>query len=102
MRNSKLVDKGVHSDAPTVIFPICPGAVDTDMRKYCYRVRSPWRNSYTPSTVRYAQEHDPRFAQMKGVAPEEAAASILKIVDNATRENAGGKFMDVSGGVNDW
>ncbi|KAI4518099.1 NAD(P)-binding protein [Schizophyllum commune Loenen D] len=66
-----------------VIFPICPGAVDTDM-------------------FRYAQERDPRFAQVKGAAPEEAAANILKIVDNATRENAGGKFMDVSGGVNDW
>ncbi|KAL1702815.1 hypothetical protein EV121DRAFT_292959 [Schizophyllum commune] len=66
-----------------VIFPICPGAVDTDM-------------------FRYAQERDSRFAQVKGAAPAEAAASILKIVDNATRENAGGKFMDVSGGVNDW
>ncbi|KAI5890002.1 NAD(P)-binding protein [Schizophyllum commune H4-8] len=66
-----------------VIFPICPGAVDTDM-------------------FRYAQERDSRFAQVKGAAPEEAAASILKIVDNATRENAGGKFMDVSGGINDW
>uniref|UniRef100_D8QAH1 Ketoreductase (KR) domain-containing protein n=1 Tax=Schizophyllum commune (strain H4-8 / FGSC 9210) TaxID=578458 RepID=D8QAH1_SCHCM len=59
------------------------GAVDTDM-------------------LRYAQERDPRFGNAKGAAPEEVAASILQIVDNATRENAGGKFMDVSGAVNAW
>ncbi|KAI5890000.1 NAD(P)-binding protein [Schizophyllum commune H4-8] len=66
-----------------VIFPICPGAVVTDM-------------------LRNAQEHDPQFGHAKPITAEEAAERVLKIVDNATRENEGGKFLDVSGDVNAW
>ncbi|KAL1740427.1 hypothetical protein HDZ31DRAFT_47524 [Schizophyllum fasciatum] len=66
-----------------VIFPICPGAGDTDM-------------------FRAAQAQDPRFASVQGASPAEIAANIMDVVDGATRENAGGKFMDVSGAVNPW
>ncbi|TRM57904.1 hypothetical protein BD626DRAFT_438812 [Schizophyllum amplum] len=66
-----------------VIFPICPGRVVTDM----------YGN---------AQANDPLLAKEPGKTPEESVRGLMAVIDNATRENAGGKFMDVSGGINEW
>ncbi|KAL1746953.1 hypothetical protein HDZ31DRAFT_80880 [Schizophyllum fasciatum] len=66
-----------------VIFPICPGRVSTSM--YCA-----------------AQERDAELAKVPGETPESSVAGMMPVIDGATRENAGGKFMDVSGVVNAW
>ncbi|KAI4525474.1 NAD(P)-binding protein [Schizophyllum commune Loenen D] len=66
-----------------VIFPICPGRVSTDM-------------------YLSAQNKDAELAKHPGATPAYSVASMLRVIDGATRENAGGKFMDVSGGVNEW
>ncbi|KAI5889999.1 NAD(P)-binding protein [Schizophyllum commune H4-8] len=66
-----------------VIFPILPGLVDTDM-------------------YHYAQSNSDYLAKRPGVTTAECAAGIMRVVDGATRETAGGKFMDAEGGVNEW
>lgn len=49
-----------------------------------------------------AQSNDAELAKHPGETPAYSVASMLRVIDGATRENAGGKFMDVSGGVNEW
>ncbi|KAL1725588.1 hypothetical protein EV714DRAFT_221000 [Schizophyllum commune] len=66
-----------------VIFPILPGLVDTDM-------------------YHYAQSNSEFLAKRPGVSAAECASGIMRVVDGATRENAGGKFLDAEGKVNEW
>ncbi|KAI5830506.1 NAD(P)-binding protein [Schizophyllum commune Tattone D] len=66
-----------------VIFPILPGLVDTDM-------------------YHYAQSNSEFLAKQPGVSAAECASGIMRVVDGATRENAGGKFLDAEGKVNEW
>ena len=49
-----------------------------------------------------AQDKDAELAKHPGETPAFSVSSMLRVIDGATRENAGGKFMDVSGGVNEW
>uniref|UniRef100_D8QAH3 NAD(P)-binding protein n=1 Tax=Schizophyllum commune (strain H4-8 / FGSC 9210) TaxID=578458 RepID=D8QAH3_SCHCM len=50
----------------------------------------------------YAQSNSDYLAKRPGVTTAECAAGIMRVVDGATRETAGGKFMDAEGGVNEW
>ncbi|TRM64015.1 hypothetical protein BD626DRAFT_557306 [Schizophyllum amplum] len=61
-----------------VIFPISPGAVDTDM-------------------AATAVKNEPWMASMPTNSVEASAAGVLKQVDAATRETASGQFLDFSG-----
>ncbi|KAL1660958.1 hypothetical protein GGF50DRAFT_118448 [Schizophyllum commune] len=87
-----------------VIFPILPGLVDTDMCKLAhYRTGSLRAAVLTkPSIDHYAQSNSEFLAKRPGVSAAECASGIMRVVDGATRENAGGKFLDAEGKVNEW
>ncbi|KAL1685665.1 hypothetical protein GGG16DRAFT_129261 [Schizophyllum commune] len=59
------------------------GLVDTDM-------------------YQYAQSNSEFLAKRPGVSAAECASGIMRVVDGATRENAGGKLLDAEGKVNEW
>ncbi|TRM64005.1 hypothetical protein BD626DRAFT_568608 [Schizophyllum amplum] len=61
-----------------VIFPISPGAVDTEMAATAVK-NEPWMGSMPTNSV------------------EVSAAGVLKQIDAATREKASGQFLDFSG-----
>ncbi|KAL1759861.1 hypothetical protein FB107DRAFT_287335 [Schizophyllum commune] len=50
----------------------------------------------------YAQSNSEFLAKRPGVSAAECASGIMRVVDGATRENAGGKFLDAEGKVNEW
>jgi len=76
----------LHFEHPELIcFPIHPGGVSTDMAKF-------------------ASENDPVMKELLAVTitPEKSAASILKLVQNSTREKDGGKFLKYNGETMEW
>ncbi|KAF7965425.1 hypothetical protein HWV62_43648, partial [Athelia sp. TMB] len=77
----------VHFEHPDLVaFPISPGAVATDMAK----------KSASAAL-------DPELAKKyKMISAEESAAAILKLVDEATREKYGGKFLNYDGTIWEW
>ncbi|KAI4518100.1 NAD(P)-binding protein [Schizophyllum commune Loenen D] len=50
----------------------------------------------------YAQSNSEFLAKRPGVSAAECASGIMRVVDGATRENAGGKLLDAEGKVNEW
>ncbi|KAF7972914.1 hypothetical protein HWV62_16560 [Athelia sp. TMB] len=74
----------VHFEYPDLVaFPISPGAVATDLAK----------KSASAAL-------DPELAKKyKMISVEESAAAILKLVDEATREKDGGKFLNYDGTI---
>ena len=92
------------NDVLSVIFPILPGLVDTDMCKLAlYRTNSLRAAVLTkPSIDHYAQSNSEFLAKRPGVSAAECASGIMRVVDGATRENAGGKLLDAEGKVNEW
>lgn len=50
----------------------------------------------------FAQQNDAMLASIPGATAEDSVRDVMRIVDSATRDTVGGKFMDVSGNVNDW
>ena len=67
----------------TVIFPISPGRVLTDMAQAASKDDTP--------------EQKAMRAAFPAITPEESAHGILEQVDIATRETHGGQFLDVEG-----
>ncbi|EIN06059.1 NAD(P)-binding protein [Punctularia strigosozonata HHB-11173 SS5] len=72
-----------HANDGLVVFPICPGAVDTDMGQF-------------------AAEHDERMRATPYKTVDETAVHLLNVIDNATREHEGGQFMNFDGVKNPW
>ncbi|EIN06082.1 NAD(P)-binding protein [Punctularia strigosozonata HHB-11173 SS5] len=72
-----------HEKDGLVIFPICPGAVETDMAKF-------------------SAERDEAVRSMQFKTVDDTAALLLKVIDNATRENEGGQFLNFDGAKNPW
>ncbi|EIN06074.1 NAD(P)-binding protein [Punctularia strigosozonata HHB-11173 SS5] len=74
-----------HEKDGLVMFPICPGHVATDMSAF-------------------AVEHEPALgaslSEFKTV--DETAPMLLKVIDNATQESAGGQFLNFDGAKNPW
>ncbi|EIN06094.1 NAD(P)-binding protein [Punctularia strigosozonata HHB-11173 SS5] len=72
-----------HEEDGLIVFPICPGAADTNM------------------STRGA-EHDERIGAIPVKTVDETARLLLNVIDNATRENEGGQFMNFDGAKNPW
>ncbi|KAF9474780.1 NAD(P)-binding protein [Pholiota conissans] len=72
-----------------VSFPLCPGAVGTDMVGHSISLdKSGNMGEYFSQTI-------PR-------PPSVAAGMLLDIIMNATRENEGGQFVNIEGGRHPW
>jgi len=69
-----------HEKDGIVAFPLCPGAVDTNM----------W-------TV--VKE---KFKTMTVSSPDESAKDLMRVIDGATRESCSGKFMNHKGEILPW
>ncbi|EIN06161.1 NAD(P)-binding protein [Punctularia strigosozonata HHB-11173 SS5] len=72
-----------HESDGLVVFPLNPGAVDTGM------------------TVAACAKDDV-LAQAEFVPPEVVAGQIVTLIDGATRESAGGQFMNHDGNRLEW
>ncbi|EIN06098.1 NAD(P)-binding protein [Punctularia strigosozonata HHB-11173 SS5] len=72
-----------HEKDGLVVFPICPGLVYTDMTKASIE------KGETAPGVEFKTADD-------------TAAFLLKVIDNATRENEGGQFLNYDGAKNPW
>jgi NAD(P)-dependent dehydrogenase (short-subunit alcohol dehydrogenase family) len=73
--------KGLTSHS-TVIFPMHPGVVETEL------IKSVWS--------------DDLVKESGGIKPEESARLILDVTDHATVEKDGGVFRDIDGSVIPW
>ncbi|TRM66700.1 NAD(P)-binding protein [Schizophyllum amplum] len=79
------VSRKLHNDhLEFIVFPINPGGVETDMIRTALKTEK-WMQGSTP------------FA-----TPKQSATDILSIIDKATRESVGGRFMDVGGETLPW
>ncbi|KAF1980843.1 putative aflatoxin biosynthesis ketoreductase nor-1 [Aulographum hederae CBS 113979] len=76
-----LMRKMHHENGELVVFPIDPGWVQTEMGN---TAAQKWGVESAPTTI------------------EESAGGIIKVIDDATRENSGGKFMAYNGGETPW
>ncbi|EIN06061.1 NAD(P)-binding protein [Punctularia strigosozonata HHB-11173 SS5] len=72
-----------HEKDGLVVFPICPGLVDTDM-------------------ANYGAERDEGVRSRKFKTVDDTAALLLKVIDRATQENEGGQFMSFDGTKIPW
>jgi NAD(P)-dependent dehydrogenase (short-subunit alcohol dehydrogenase family) len=92
-----------HILTSVVVFPICPGAVDTDMGKSqlpCILLLI-WPNLvFSAQEFRKRLEGNPGGFEFKSV--DDTVKYLLQVVDNATRDGQGGKFMNFDGKVNPW
>ncbi|KAH9478547.1 putative secondary metabolism biosynthetic enzyme [Psilocybe cubensis] len=86
------IARKIHFENEWIIaFPLSPGEIDTDMFDFTVSVDNGGEYQNLIKTRGY------------GLPPAtEVAASLLKIIDNSTREENGGAFMNVDGGTLPW